>query len=146
MRLPLDKLHLPVAVTDSDSEILPELAQAQAQASLSLFLDCVNPLSRETHPALPTLAQERRADQARQGADTDTVTERCSECSESMTSVRPDVPCCRAAGQTEGGAVGPPVRRQAEHPQPGQAGGQGQGTGSQGSRHQGAGEDRQRHR
>ena len=55
-----------LTMTDSDSETLPEVGGM----SLSMFLDELNPLSKEIHPALPTVLEERRADNAMRGTVT----------------------------------------------------------------------------
>ena len=52
-----------LTMTDSDSETFPEVGGI----SLSMFLDELNPLSKEIHPALPSVLEEKQADNAMRG-------------------------------------------------------------------------------
>ena len=60
-------LVLPCRVlTDSDSETFAELTMS-GLTMLGLFWDELNPLSKEIHPALPTLAEEKQSENKLRG-------------------------------------------------------------------------------
>ena len=107
-------------MTDSDSETLPEVGGM----SLSMFLDELNPLSKEIHPALPTVIEEKRADNAMRGTVTLYRLKLLTPHGRGSDGLISS--CCRRAGQTEGGAVRPPHQHQADPPQAGETGGAGQ--------------------
>ena len=55
-----------LTMTDSESETCPE-AGGSEEASLSMFWDEVNPLGKDVHPALPTILEEKAAENKRRG-------------------------------------------------------------------------------
>ena len=55
-------------LTDSESETFAELTLS-GLAMLGLFLDELNPLSKEIHPALPTLVEEKQSENKLRGGN-----------------------------------------------------------------------------